>query len=78
MQLVPIGLEFYLILIQTSKIVKDCKKHRQSDKTSPNLVTVGLNQYPIKKFADDWIQTTDLWRRKRPLYQLSHNHCRKI
>ena len=26
-------------------------------------------------FADDWIQTADLWYRKRPLYQLSHNHC---
>ena len=25
-------------------------------------------------FADDWIRTTDLWNRKRPLYQLSHNH----
>ena len=27
------------------------------------------------KFTDDWIQTVDLWRWKRPLYQLSHNHC---
>ena len=26
-------------------------------------------------FADDWIQTADLRTRKRPLYQLSHNHC---
>ena len=26
-------------------------------------------------FAGDWIQTTDLWYRKRPLYQQSHNHC---
>ena len=26
-------------------------------------------------FADDWIQTTDLWYQKRPLFQLSHNHC---
>ena len=26
-------------------------------------------------FADDWIRTVDLWCRKRPLYQLSHNHC---
>ena len=26
-------------------------------------------------FADDWIQTVDLWYRKRLLYQLSHNHC---
>ena len=26
-------------------------------------------------FADDWIRTADLWYRKRPLYQLSHNHC---
>ena len=25
-------------------------------------------------FADDWIQTADLWNRKQPLYQLSHNH----
>ena len=28
-------------------------------------------------FADDWIQTADLWYWKRPLYQLSHNHCPK-
>ena len=25
-------------------------------------------------FAEDWIQTVDPWIRKRPLYQLSHNH----
>ena len=24
---------------------------------------------------DDWIRTADLWYRKRPLCQLSHNHC---
>ena len=26
-------------------------------------------------FADDWIRTADLWYLKRPLYQLSLNHC---
>ena len=26
-------------------------------------------------FADDWIQTTDLWYPKQKLCQLSHNHC---
>ena len=26
-------------------------------------------------FSDDWIRTADLWNQKRPLYQLSHNHC---
>ena len=26
-------------------------------------------------FDNDWIRTTDLWHRKRQLYQLSHNHC---
>ena len=26
-------------------------------------------------FAEDWIRTADLWNWKRPLYQLSHNHC---
>ena len=26
-------------------------------------------------FADDWIWTADLWYWKRPLCQLSHNHC---
>ena len=25
--------------------------------------------------ANDWIRTADLWYRKRPLCQLSHNHC---
>ena len=27
-----------------------------------------------KKIADDWIRTADLWYRKWPLYQLSHNY----
>ena len=26
-------------------------------------------------FANDWIRTADLWNRKQPLYQMSHNHC---
>ena len=26
-------------------------------------------------FADDWLQTVDLCNQKRPLYQLSHDHC---
>ena len=29
-------------------------------------------------FADDWIRTADLWRRKRPLYQLRHTTALKI
>ena len=29
-------------------------------------------------FADDWIGTADFWNRKRPLYQLSHQHCPKL
>ena len=29
-------------------------------------------------FADDWIQTADLWYWKQPLYQLSHNHCPEL
>ena len=29
-------------------------------------------------FADHWIWTMDLWYWKRPLYQLSHNHCPTI
>ena len=28
-------------------------------------------------FVDDWIQKVDLWNRKHPLYQLSHNPCPK-
>ena len=35
-------------------------------------LTVNI-QYNI--FADEWIQTADLWIWKRPLYQLSHHHC---
>ena len=26
-------------------------------------------------YANDWIRTEDLWNWKRPLNQLSHNHC---
>ena len=29
-------------------------------------------------FADDWIQTADLWYWKQPLYQLSHTRCPKM
>ena len=32
------------------------------------------NKRPILKFPNDWIRPANLWRRKRPLYQLSHNH----
>ena len=42
-----------------------------------------INTFDIKQvnnclkinLADDWIQTSDLWYWKRPVYQLSHNHC---
>ena len=27
------------------------------------------------KFADNWIQTVDLWCQKQPPNQQSHNHC---
>ena len=27
------------------------------------------------QFANEWIRTADPWCWKRPLYQLSHNHC---
>ena len=33
------------------------------------------SKHSIKIFADDWIRTMALWNWKRPLYQLSHNHC---
>ena len=26
-------------------------------------------------FSDERIQTADLWYKKQPLYQMSHNHC---
>ena len=31
--------------------------------------------YKSISFSDVWIRTSDVWCRKRPLYQLSHNHC---
>ena len=43
----------------------------------PFFIIVFSKQMLHKKFADDWNWTTDLWCRKRPLYQLSHNHCPK-
>ena len=36
--------------------------------------TVG-SKHSIYFFANDWIHTAYLWSWKRPLYQLSHNHC---
>ena len=38
-------------------------------------LTVNKCSINNKKFADDWIRTTDFWYRKPSLYQLSHNHC---
>ena len=38
-------------------------------------IFVFLIQLTSKKIADDWIQITDIWCRKQPLYQLIHNHC---
>ena len=35
-------------------------------------------QLKVHKLVDDWMQTTDLWCRKRLLYQLRHNHCPTI
>ena len=40
-----------------------------------NFDTVDSKQMFNIIFADDWIRTADLWNQKRPLYQLSHNHC---
>ena len=36
-----------------------------------------VNRCSTYKFPDPWIQTADLWCRKRPLCQLSNNHCPK-
>ena len=38
------------------------------------LTDIPSPSFIIQNFADDWIRTADLWHRKRPLYQLSHNH----
>ena len=38
--------------------------------------TVDLKQMFYKKLCRwDWVRIADLWCQKRPLYQLSHNHC---
>ena len=39
-----------------------------------------VNKCSIYKliFADDWIQTADLWYWKQLLYQLSHNQCQHL
>ena len=40
-----------------------------------NTVYSEKNKCPLQKVADEWIRTADIWCRKWPLYQLSHNHC---
>ena len=40
-------------------------------------IQLTVNKSSIK-FADGWIRTADLWYRKLPLYQLSHNHCLNV
>ena len=42
-------------------------------------IQLTVNKCSIYKFLhDDWIRTADLWYRKRPLYQLRHDHCPTI
>ena len=38
-------------------------------------VQLTVNNFQNINFADDWIQTADLWYQKQQIYQLSHNHC---
>ena len=40
--------------------------------------TVNSKCNQCKNLADDWIRTADLWYQKRPLCQLSHNHCLSV
>ena len=37
------------------------------------VFSIQLTEYI--KFTDVWIRLVDQWSQKRPLYQLSHNHC---
>ena len=39
------------------------------------LLTVNSNYVHYHFFAKDWTQTKNLWNLKRPLCQLSQNHC---
>ena len=56
-------------------------KNRYSFKKDPHFQPLFISssfqysKHSISIFADVCIRTTDLWSRKRPLYQLSHNHC---
>ena len=54
-------------------INKEDMKIKNSNRDLPQL-TVDSKMFNIY-FADDWLQTVDLWNQKRPLYQLSHDHC---
>ena len=40
--------------------------------------SIGIIQLIVNKIGDDWIRTTDLWNRKRQLYQLCHSHCHQM
>ena len=42
------------------------------------FINTDLIQLIVKKFANDLIQTADLWYQKRVLYQPYHNHCPKM
>ena len=37
------------------------------------FIRVFLIQLTVKKITDDWIRTAELWYRKRPFNQISHN-----
>ena len=40
------------------------------------FLSIQYNKQMFKiNISDDWIRATDLWCSKRPLCQLSHNHC---
>ena len=77
---------FLYPVLKDQKIVMQ-KKSPQS--FCPSIYSLKIGQFPasfffifvcskqsiVNKVADDYIRTADLWRRKRPLYQLRHSRC---
>ena len=70
------------VVCHLNRSIEEVQHNRFFREKMPRCVKLGLIQVffkdvPFPASFSVWIQTMDLWCRKRPLYQLSHNHCHR-
>ena len=68
---------FYVHMTNVAGLASNIKKFNRPFLASFFFLFV-IGQYMFNiNFANNWIQTVDLWNRKQPLNQLSHNQYHK-